>query len=225
MPDFKRIGLLGGTFNPIHLGHLRAVRKVGEKFGLNQIYLIPSAIPPHKSPEGIADAEYRLEMTRMAVSDCTDIIVSDVELKRSGPSYTIDTVRHFRSVLTRDAELYFIIGLDAFLEIDLWKSYKELFLLIPFIVMIRPGYSRKSDALRELDVFLRSGISDGYGYSASRDCYVHAEKQAVYIAEADFLDISSTEIRRRIKDGGSIRSLVPEKIENFIKTKGLFHEI
>ncbi|MDM8552079.1 nicotinate-nucleotide adenylyltransferase [Desulfobacterales bacterium HSG2] len=222
----KRIGLFGGTFNPIHLGHLRAAQEVREGFSLEEIYLIPSALPPHKAPEGIAEAEARLEMIRLAVSDCTGFTVSNVELMRSGPSYTIDTVHHFKSLLPRDVERYFIVGVDAFLEINLWKSYKALFLSIPFIVMTRPGYHRERNrSVESLGDFLKSRISDRYQYSASQSCFVHVEKQPVYIFEADFLDISSTEIRKRIKEGRSIRSYVPEKVEDFIKKKGLFYDI
>ncbi|QTA88792.1 nicotinate-nucleotide adenylyltransferase [Desulfonema magnum] len=225
--SFKSLGLFGGTFNPIHLGHLRAAQEVKDGFGLDKICLIPSAIPPHKSPEGIVDAENRLEMIRLAVSDCPDFMVSDVELKRSGPSYTIDTVRYFKSVLPEDARPFFIIGLDAFLEMDIWKSYKELFLRIPFIVMARPGgadasptYLRKRWKL--VETFLKSRISDGYQFSDSRRCYVHAEKQPVYIFDATLLDISATKIRKLVKQRKSIRFLTPEKVEKFIQTKGFF---
>lgn len=221
----KRVGLFGGTFNPIHLGHLRAVQKAAEGFALDRVYLIPSAVPPHKALEGIAQAEDRLEMTRLAVSDDPGLRVSDVELKRSGPSYTIDTVHHFRSVLPGDTEFCFIIGLDAFLEIDLWKSYRELFERIPFIVMIRPGYGDKDSMpalLEKLGSLLKSKIAEGYQYSASQHGYVHAENQPIYIFDANFMDISSTKIRKQIKEGRSIRSLVPENVEYFIKTKGLF---
>ena len=133
----RRIGLFGGTFNPIHLGHIQVVREVKAGFGLNKILIIPSALPPHKEPDGVVDAEDRLEMIRLAFSDDPNFVISDVELKRSGPSYTIDTVRHFKSISPENTKFYLIMGLDAFLEIDSWRSYNDLFLLIPFIVMSR----------------------------------------------------------------------------------------
>ncbi len=133
----KRIGIFGGTFNPIHMGHLRTVWEVHCGFGLDETILIPSAAPPHKPAEGVIDAGDRLEMVRLAISGYDEFTVSDVELKRPGPSYTIDTVRHFKSVYPEDADFHLIIGLDAILEIDTWKSYRDIFRLIPFIVMMR----------------------------------------------------------------------------------------
>jgi len=135
----KRIGLFGGTFNPIHLGHIQVIQEVKKGFGLDKIllnYLSVNSTPP-KNRNGLVDAGDRIEMIRLSFSTHPDFSVSDVELKRSGPSYTIDTVRHFKSILPEDTELVLILGLDAFLEIDTWKSYKDLFLLIPFIVMSR----------------------------------------------------------------------------------------
>ena len=220
----KRIGLFGGTFNPIHLGHIQVIREVKEGFALDKILLIPSALPPHKEPGGVADARDRMEMIRLAFENYPDFTISDVELKRSGPSYTIDTVRHFNSTLPEDTAPYLILGLDAFLEIDTWKLYKDLFLLIPFIVMARTGAEHNDTVLRwkTLEDYLKSKISDGYQVSASRSCYVHAEKQPVFVFNVTPVDISSTKIRRLIKKGRPIKSLVPEIVDDFIKTKGLY---
>ena len=137
------VGLFGGTFNPIHNGHLKAIEEVLKGFSLDKSYLIPSAIPPHKEQRNLVDAKDRMEMIRLAVATCPalmeSVTVSDVELKRKGPSYTIDTVCHFKSILPKDSRLYLILGLDAFLEIDTWKSYTNLFMLTSFIVIPRPG--------------------------------------------------------------------------------------
>ena len=134
-----RIGLFGGTFNPVHEGHLRIALEVKAAFRLDKIHLIPSFLPPHKKPAGVASAEYRLEMIRLSLGDRTGLTVSEVELKRSGPSYTIDTVRNFLSARPDNMKLYLIMGLDAFLEIDSWKSHQDIFRLVPIIVMARPG--------------------------------------------------------------------------------------
>lgn len=219
-----RIGLFGGTFDPIHHGHLRAALEVKEGFALDKIYLIPAAIPPHKASGGVAGAKDRLEMIRLAVSGYSDFTVSDVELKRSGPSYTIDTVNHFKSILPEDTRLYLIVGLDAFLEIDTWKSYNDLFLLVSFIVMARPGagYSSSITKWKTYEDYIKSRISHGYEFSVAQSCYVHKEKQPVFIFDVSLLDISSTKIRELVKKGSSIKFLVPEKVEDFIKTKGLY---
>ncbi len=219
-----RIGLFGGTFNPIHSGHIQVVREVKEGFPLDKIYLIPSALPPHKEPDNVVDANDRIEMLRLSFSDYSDFIVSDVELKRLGPSYTIDTVRYFKSSLPKESSLYLILGMDAFFEIDTWKSYMDLFLLVPFIVMARTGAGHNDRALRRnaLEEFLESKISVGYKFLDSKSCYVHEEKQPIFIFDVTPIDISSTKVRKRVKNGGGIKSLVPEVVENFIKTKGLY---
>ena len=220
----KRIGLFGGTFNPIHMGHVQVIKEVKEKFGLDKIFLIPSAFPPHKETEGIIDGLDRIEMIRLAFSDDPDFVVSDVELKRSGFSYTIDTVRHFKSIFPENTKPYFIVGLDAFLEVDTWKSYKDLFLLIPFIVMSRAATGQRDTVLqwKHLGSYIKSKISDEYRHSASRSCYIHDVKQPVFLFEVTPVEISSTEIRERIRKGRTIKSLVPEPVEDLIKAKGLY---
>ncbi len=220
----KRIGLFGGTFNPIHMGHVHVIREVKEGFDLDKIFIIPSALPPHKETAGIIDVLDRIKMIRLAFSNDPDFVVSDVELKRSGFSYTIDTVRHFKSILPENAKLYFIVGLDAFLEVDTWKSYKDLFLLIPFIVMSRTATGQSDTVLqsKNLESYIKSKISDRYKQSASRSCYLHDKKQPIFLFEVTPVDISSTEIRERIRKERTIKSLVPEVVEDLIKTKGLY---
>ncbi len=219
-----RIGLFGGTFNPIHSGHLKVAQKIKEAFALERIFIIPSACPPHKKPADIADAKDRLEMIRLAVSDYRYFIVSDAELKRPGTSYTIDTIKHFKAVSPDKTEFYFILGLDAFFEIDTWKSYRDLFDLMSFIVVTRSGeWGNGSSGMRKiLEDYIKTRISDGYTFSSSRSCYVHKNKQPIFIFDIKPIDISSTKIRERVKKGRSIKSMVPEKVEDFIKTKGLY---
>jgi nicotinate-nucleotide adenylyltransferase len=220
----RRIGIFGGTFNPIHLGHVQVVREVKADFDLDKILIIPSALPPHKELDGVADAEDRLEMIRLAFLDDPNFMISDVELKRSGPSYTIDTVRHYKSILSENTDLFLIVGLDAFLEIDTWKSYKDLFLLIPFIVMSRTINGENSTKLewKSLKNYLQSKISKGYTFSLTQSSFVHDKKQPIFVYNVTPVNISSTSIRRNIREGRSIKQLVPEIIEDFIKTKGLY---
>ena len=219
-----RIGLLGGTFNPIHLGHLRAAVEVKEGFSLNEIYLIPCAIPPHRKSGHVAGATDRFEMTRLATSNTPDFSASDVELKRSGPSYTIDTILHFKSVLPKDTELYFILGLDAFLEIDTWKSYMDLFPLIPFIILTRPYAGQIDPDLRQqkIEGFIKSRISAGYKYNSSQSCFIHLEMEPIFFFNVTPLEISSSAIRSLIKKKRSIQFLVPDEVNDFIAAKGLY---
>jgi nicotinate-nucleotide adenylyltransferase len=215
---------LGGTFNPVHFGHLRSAVEVQRKFTLDSICFIPSAIPPHKDSSSVADAMDRLEMIRMAISDYSPLTVSDVELKRSGPSYTIDTVKHFKTFQNSQTDFYLIVGLDAFLEIDTWKSFGELFDLVPFIVMSRPGSRNigSSAGLKNLGNFLDAKIAKGYYFSKHDSCYIHEALKPVYICGVSQIDISSTKIRSMAQKGEPICFLVPPKVEHFIKSRGLY---
>ncbi len=216
----KHIGLFGGTFNPVHFGHLRPAQEVLEYFALDKIIFIPSALPPHKNSTYLTDAKDRLEMIRLAIQDCPQFEVSDVEIRRCGHSYTIDTVRYFKSLLSY-SKLYFIIGTDAFWDIDSWKAYQELFSLISFIVMARPGSSYNTDG-KAIEKYLKTRISEGYFFSESENACIHPEKQAVFGSSVSFMDISSTMIRNLISQNKSVRFLMPGSVEKFIELRGLF---
>ena len=219
-----RIGLFGGTFNPIHFGHLRVAVEVKEGFELNELFLIPAALPPHKMPGEVVDAADRLKMLKRAIEDTPGLKLSDVELKRSGPSYTIDTVNFFKDGLSEDSQIYLIMGMDAFLEIDTWKSYDELLTQISFIVINRLSVSSDQSVYgwEIMEDYLKSKISSEYIFSNSQSCYMRPEKQPIYVCEVTILDISSTKIRELIKRGRSIEYLVPQKVADFINSKGLY---
>src|SRR5215471_18041440 len=140
-----RIGLFGGSFNPIHLGHLRAAEEDREAMGLDLIYFVPAASPPHKSLVGLAPAEHRLHMVRLATKGNRYFMVSDVEVRRSGSSFTIDTVRYFRATMRAQAELYLIMGGDQFAELDTWKEADEIARLCNIIVHTRRARQSDSD--------------------------------------------------------------------------------
>jgi nicotinate-nucleotide adenylyltransferase len=218
------IGLFGGTFNPVHIGHLRAALEVKEGFDLDQVILIPAALPPHKMPGDVADAADRLHMLNQALEDSPGLTISDVELKRSGPSYTIDTVQHFKRTLPDQSRIYLIMGMDAFLEIDTWKSYDELLLQIPFIIINRPksGSAVSDSGWKFMENFLASKISADYVFSESQSCYRAQNKQPIYVFEVTSLDISSTRVRNLSNTGRSIEYLVPQKVAEFINSKGLY---
>ncbi len=219
-----RIGLFGGTFNPVHIGHLRAALEVKEGFDLDEVILIPAALPPHKMPGEVADAADRLQMLNLALEDTPGLNHSDVELKRAGPSYTIDTVEFFRQMLPDQSRSYLIMGMDAFLEIDTWKSYDELLLQIPFIIINRPksGSASNDFGWKFMENYLTSKISTDYVFSESQRCYRAKNKQPVYVFEVTSLDISSTRVRNLINEGRSIRYLVPQKVAGFINSRGLY---
>jgi nicotinate-nucleotide adenylyltransferase len=219
-----QIGLFGGTYNPVHLGHIQVAREIKDGFSLDRIYIIPSALPPHKEPGNMANAVDRLEMARLAFSGEAGFIVSDVELKRSGPSYTIDTLHYFKSLLPEQARLYWILGLDAFLEINTWMSFKELFKLVPFIVLSRPGEGGGSiSCVRErLELFIHNHISGGYTFSEQDRHFSHRTYCPIHCFDVTPIDISSTHIRDALKENRSIQRMVPNIVENYLKHKRLY---
>ena len=212
-----RLGLFGGTFNPIHLGHLRAAVEVREAFNIDRLLLIPSAHPPHKMADHVADAEDRLEMVRLAVQGEPSLEASDVELSRPGLSYTIETLRYFQDRFGPESDIHFIVGQDAFSEITTWKSYQALFVTAHFIVMTRPN-----SKLRSLEDFIHTRISAEYQYEPTSNRYSHPRWRTIFCLDITHLDISATKIREWIGRGRSIRFLVPDAVQGFINKKGLY---
>jgi nicotinate-nucleotide adenylyltransferase len=219
-----RIGLFGGTFDPIHFGHLRAALEVKEGFGLAQVFLIPAALPPHKTREGVAPAADRLHMIELAVKGEPGLTASDVEIRRDGPSYTIDTVRHFYREAADAAEIFLLMGLDAFLEIDTWKSFRELLALVSVIVISRPGGdgSKADRGGKALVDFLRARVSADIAGSGSPVSFRGTGLRGVRLFSVTALAISSSRIRERAHAGRSIRFLTPAAVCDWIQTKGLY---
>lgn len=219
-----RIGLFGGTFDPIHFGHLRAALEVQEGFGLTRVFLIPAAVPPHKAREGLAPAADRLQMIEAAVAGETGLSASDIEIRRTGPSYTIDTVRYFNREIAGAAEIFLIMGLDAFLEIDTWKSFRELLALVSVIVISRPGADgpRADRGGRALGDFIRARISTEVAASGTPVGFRGTGIRGVNLFPVTALDISSSRIRELAAAGRSTRFLVPDVVRQCIQTKGLY---
>lgn len=219
-----RIGLFGGTFNPIHLGHLKAAKRVKAHFAIDTVVFIPSALPPHKDPINICKPKDRLEMVRLAIAGYQGLSLSDSELKRAGYSYTIDTVCSLKNEYDDDDQLFLLMGLDAFLEIQTWKSYADLFRLIASIVMLRPGVGGADfNQMQTLvDQYLTSIISPRYRYSVEKKCFTHAKLQPVSLYDVAPLDISATAVREQLKRRQSIASLVPPQVAEYIQRKGLY---
>ncbi|MFO7839435.1 MAG: nicotinate-nucleotide adenylyltransferase [Desulfosalsimonadaceae bacterium] len=219
-----RAGLFGGTFNPVHMGHLRVAEEVRTAFDLDPVYFIPAKIPPHKTTSGLAGSEERYEMLTRAVASNPGFTVSDVEIRRSGRSYTIDTVESFQKEAGRNTALYLLVGLDAFLEISTWKDYESLLEQIAFIVMSRPAKrgTAPAEPLKVVQERARLHLDAGYRLQPEEKCLLHEQKQPIFIYETTQLDISATRIRELVKDRESIKYLVPEAVEDYIYAKDLF---
>jgi nicotinate-nucleotide adenylyltransferase len=219
----RRLGLFGGTFNPIHRGHVQVARDVLHRFKLTAIQFIPSALPPHKTEGFLASPADRYAMACRALEDEPALIVSDIEIQRSGPSYTIDTLRRFMAEPPHDLQLFFMVGLDAFLEIHTWKAYRQLFDLAAFIVMTRPQAAKPDQKLDALALkFARERISDGYTLTKEEDTLIHSEKQAIHLAPVTPVEISSSRIREMIRKGQSIHQWVAPNVATYIESKGLY---
>jgi nicotinate-nucleotide adenylyltransferase len=213
----KRIGLFGGTFNPIHLGHLRGAEEIREAFGLQEVVFIPAAIPPHKVEEEIIEARHRLEMVRLATATNSHFSTTDIELKRPGKSYSIDTIRYFREKY-QDA-LFFILGRDAFVEIETWKDFQQLFSLCNFIVMTRPGFQKIPSTPP-----LPEALASAFQYDQEARGWVHTSGYTLSFKEISYLDISSTKIRELIEKGESVRYLIPSEVEAYVQEHGLYRK-
>ncbi len=218
-----RIGLFGGTFDPIHRGHLQVAEDVLRLYGLDRIWIIPCALPPHKTDGVLAAAEDRLAMARIAIADRRTLRVSDIEIQREGTSYTIDTLREFSRASGDGTELFFLVGIDAFLEMHTWKSYRQLFDLATFIVMTRPDATQPSLSLRDVILtYTLRHISDGYAFSRDGNTLEHPEKKSIYPASVTPVAIASSRIRDMIRNGQSIRQWVGAGVDDYIVNKGLY---
>ena len=212
-----RLGLFGGTFNPIHLGHLRAGVEIQERFSLDRVLYLPAALPPHKTTPELLSFAHRLKMVRLAVRGQSRLQASDAEIKRTGKSYSIQTVRHFHRAFPQGVELFFILGLDAFLEIPTWKEYHQLFGLCHFIVLDRQGVSR-----RRLPEFLFREISPEFVPYPREHRFLHPSGYSVHWAAITRMDISSTFIRGLRRQGKNVAYLVPEGVGEYILKKRLY---
>lgn len=210
----QKIGILGGTFNPVHYGHLAAAEEVMHRLGLDKVLFIPTFIPPHKQDEDLPSGAHRLEMVRIAVQGNPAFEPSDIEIRRGGRSYTIDTIEELHRSLP-GAEFYFLTGIDTFLEIQTWHRWQHLLAQCIFVVLSRPGY-RFTD-LERID-FMRPSRPDFEKMDGGSlaQAVVRTGAYSVFLEMIPLYDISSTDIRARVKQGGSVKYLLPDAVENYI---------
>ena len=215
-----RIGILGGTFNPIHLGHLRAAEEVIEALELERMIFVPSAAPPHKihqTHDPIAPAAARLEWVRIAIRDNPRFCVDSIEIDRGGPSYTVDTLREIGRRIAPELPV-FTIGQDAFTEIDSWRDPREVFSLAHFAVITRPPIAALS-----LGDWLPRCIKADMDPDRDGRCAENKKTQTwIRLVDITSLDISSSEVRRRIRDGRSVRYLLPPAVAEAVEKSRIY---
>ncbi len=204
MASHRRLGIMGGTFDPIHYGHLVTAEEARVQFGLAQVIFVPNRHPPHKDPGDVTEPEHRYLMTFLATATNPSFTVSRMEIEREGPSYTIETIAQ-GARLYPEAALYYITGADAILQIlrGEWEESPRLLELCDFIAATRPGFTLDREAVRVTNVTGR-------------------RLDNVHFMEIPALAISSTDIRRRVAGGRPIKYLVPEPVENYIAKHGLY---
>jgi len=212
------IGLMGGTFNPVHCAHLRIAEEARALCGLQRVLFIPAADPPHKPLAGEVPFAVRYEMVRLAIAGHPVFELSDIEGQRGGKSYSIDTIGYIHAQRPDD-ELFFIIGSDSFFEIGLWHRYAEIFRLCSLIVVERPGRP-VLDPLAALPVAIRGE----FGYTDSPHVLRHASGHQLHILKGRPLDISSSGIRSLLAAGKPVTDLVPPAVESYIKDQRIYTE-
>jgi nicotinate-nucleotide adenylyltransferase len=196
-PPF-RLGLLGGTFDPIHIGHLRLAIEAIEGFNLDQVQLVLSSVPPHKEVSRLMAWEKRWRMLELACADTDKLRPSPIEIDRPGPSYTVDTLRQIRSGLNEKDEVFLLVGMDAANEMRTWKSHRSILALARVVVATR-GKETPDEAFAEFE-------------------------NSIEFLDLPTLEISSTRIRNRVREGKDIRHLVPETVHRYILEQGLYRD-
>jgi nicotinate-nucleotide adenylyltransferase len=194
-----KIGIFGGTFDPIHIGHLIIAEHACEELQLDKLFIIPAAIPPHKKGERITDGRHRLAMAKLATKGNCKFLVSDIELKKHGVSYSVETLELIKKKWGKSPKYFLIIGSDIVPDLHTWKDIGRLSQMCTFIVAIRPGLMK--DKLRKMKLRLQASVR---------------KKALSNIMLNPLVDISSTDIRKRNVKHRSIRYMVPEKVEQYI---------
>lgn len=209
----RRIGLFGGTFDPIHNGHMQLAETAERECDLQRILFLPAACPPHKSPSQLTSYRHRVEMIKIALKGRKEFVCSLVEADLPIPSYTVDTLRHLKTSLHKNTELFFLIGLDAFLEICTWKGYEELLRTVSFVVSDRAGNVVES----------KEQLARLLNYRQEEDRWVSREgKRNVYFLREPPLTISSSAIREALRAGTSILDMVPVPVYKYIMQHSLY---
>lgn len=214
-----KIGLMGGSFDPVHAGHLRAAEEISEKLALDEVVFIPALVSPHKSSETMAHFSHRLNMLNLSVKRNPRFKVSDMEFRREPPSYTIDTLRSL-SESDPGNKYHFIIGSELFAEIETWKDFAELFNYSSFVVLRRPGYDFP-DSASPIPLALENDFR--YSYSErGMDVFAHKSSNELFFVDIAGIRVSSTEVRELVRRGNSLKSLIAREVEEYITENGLY---
>jgi nicotinate-nucleotide adenylyltransferase len=217
----RRIAAYGGTFDPIHLGHVEVVRAVVRNFDIDQLLIIPAHRPPHKGTREIADGYHRFAMAALASIDEPSVIVSTVELETPDRPYTYETVERLKGIFEQGVRLFFVMGADSFEEINTWREPRRLISSTNLIVVTRPGHKM---AVSHIDERFRGTIVDLSARESGRPTAEELEGQHIYLTGYVNNELSSTEIRQRVRDGRSIDAMVPPHVADYITKYQLYRQ-
>ncbi len=222
-----RIGLLGGTLDPVHVGHVETALAARRALNLDRVDVLPSHAPPHRAQQPVASGYHRFAMTALAVNGIDGLAASDVELRAPGPSYTADTLVRFRETSGLGAaQIFFITGADAFAEIATWHRYPEVLELAHFVVVSRPGFPVEDLPGRLPDLASRmTGVQPDPAHQAPAfNRVARASSPSIFLVNAPTPDVSSSEIRRRLASREPLADLVPDGVSRHIAQHGLYTE-
>lgn len=214
-----RLAIFGGTFDPIHLGHVRSAEEVREQFELDRILFVPSHVPPHRDEAPGASPKERLEMVRLAVNGNPAFSVSDIEIRRPGRSFTVDTVRELRETMAPRDRLFLIVGYDAFMLFASWKDWRAILERCHLIVTSRPGVGEPVTA-EQIPV----AVQEAFCYHQKEDGFANQLGTTISFAQITGLAVSASQIRKLRREERSIRYLVPENVQSYIESHGLYRE-
>ena len=231
----SRIGLYGGTFDPVHLGHLAIARNVCELFEIGQVVFIPAQMAPHKVGREVTPPLYRYAMLVLATQNDPRLLVSTFELDSQDTSYTVDTLAHFKALLGPSCDLFFIMGADSWSEITTWRDWKRVLSIANHIVVTRPGYDiqEQSEELRSRLIDVRSVYQGqepeggtGSGTTAIDSQLLQGGSGKVFVTNAVMKDVSATEVRLAVNSGrlDALEKLVPEPVAEYIRKYGIYRK-
>lgn len=213
-----RIAVLGGSFNPVHYGHLLLADDVLERLGLARVLFVPAAVPPHKPAAQLAPAADRLEMVRVAIAGHPRFAVSDLELRRTGLSYTVDTLQ---ALATGGDTLFLVIGSETFLDLLAWREPRRVASLARLVVIPRAGSAFDPESAAAQKVLREIGVEGGFVHA---DAGQEGPARGVLIVHAASLPLSASELRQRVREGRSLAFRMPPAVIEYIRTRGLYRE-
>lgn len=215
----QRVGILGGTFDPVHIGHLRIAQEALEALALDRIVFIPAADPPHKPQREILPFHHRCHMISLSIAGNPCFFVSNIEQHMPGKSYSVLTLLDLHKLSRGREDYFFLLGLDSFLELDTWYRYRDLFSLAHLAVLQRPGYGESGPA-----GFLHRRVSVDYRWDETTRAFHHPSLRSVHMVDNTRLGISSTLIRKLAGRGKSIRYLVVDDVMRYIESQKIYRK-